>query len=303
MSAELVSLALRQRIEDRTEKLILIVFAEHADADGLAWPSVDLVAAEAQCSGRTVQRAIGRFIDIGYLQLYHMAKGRGRPICYRVNPEATGRAPSYRELREAQRAASHRALAAKSSGRDSNIQGELLPELSTKGDTQVSPFSDGRESLKGDKNALKGDKNALKGDTAMSPEHRTYNQGQHPVDNFPPAPSSPNRNHPKKSRKRSGEVAALPTITEIKKRAVFHGLPDGQRRVTESAAQFCSRIDQAISLKISLERDCARLKIPWLKPGETMEQFERRVTKAVLKDEGRDSDLPPDEARRQALRV
>ena len=44
-----------------TEKFILLALCEKADNDGTnAWPSVKTLARYAECSERTVQRALGR---------------------------------------------------------------------------------------------------------------------------------------------------------------------------------------------------------------------------------------------------
>lgn len=57
MSVESISKALRVAHISPTEKLVLIGIANH-DGDGGAWPSIATLAVYANCSERTVQRAI-----------------------------------------------------------------------------------------------------------------------------------------------------------------------------------------------------------------------------------------------------
>ena len=71
MSVRLVAAVTKDRLEDATAgqrvalKAILYVLAEHANADGVAWPSVDLIAAEACLSPRQVQRHLATLEEHG----------------------------------------------------------------------------------------------------------------------------------------------------------------------------------------------------------------------------------------------
>ena len=68
-----------------TEKFILLALCEKADNDGTnAWPSVKTLARYAECSERTVQRALGRLRQTGWIAVTHRAT-RYRPQNYAVN--------------------------------------------------------------------------------------------------------------------------------------------------------------------------------------------------------------------------
>ncbi len=321
VSVGLVSQALRQRLGDQTEKLVLIAFAEHAGADGLSFPSVDLIAAEAQCSGRTVQRVIKRFVEIGLLQLCRRASGRGYPTTYRVCPDAIGRVPEYDELRRAQRAGSHPAPDPSDRSLEDHPQADIFDAvLSTKGDTQASPLSDSAEPRKGDRSGEKGDRSALKGDTQTSPEPRTSNHkeraGARPVDNSRAdgARDSTDHRHPSRqpgqssgpshTQKRQHPGHYSPTqyrlsLQEIEDKARKHAIQP--RKKWESECAFRNRINVSVASLCTLTNDCHRLKIETRRPDESCDEFERRVTRADMQQRGLASSLSSKDARKQAL--
>ena len=75
-----------------TEKMVLLVIADHASDDGTeAWPSQATIAKKASVSIRTVQRAVNTLVDKGFV---YMQKGAGgsvncredrRPHKYTIN--------------------------------------------------------------------------------------------------------------------------------------------------------------------------------------------------------------------------
>ena len=75
-----------------TEKMVLLVIADHASDDGTeAWPSQATIAKKASISIRTVQRAVNTLVDKGFV---YMQKGAGgsancredrRPHKYTIN--------------------------------------------------------------------------------------------------------------------------------------------------------------------------------------------------------------------------
>lgn len=77
MSVESISLALRVSGVTATEKLVLIGIANH-DGDGGAWPSVATLAVYADCSERTVQRALSSLSDRGLITIDHNGGGTSR---------------------------------------------------------------------------------------------------------------------------------------------------------------------------------------------------------------------------------
>ena len=309
MSVAYFSQVMRLRLSDPTEKLVLLAFAEHANEDGLTFPSVDLVAAEALCSGRTVQRIIQRFTDAGLLRFHKRASGRGYPTCYRVDPWAIGDVPGYDELRERQRTGSHPTPARRPSERpEDHPQADLLDE---KGDTLVSPITEPGRPQKGDRSDEKGDKFDEKGDTLVSPEPLTYNQTERadarPVDN-----SRPDRPRDKQERADARRLHdAHPqyfapnirheTPEQVAKKAQAHAIEPRQKWEDELA--FHNRVAcQTHTLAVN-QNEARRLRIGKRRPDETVTEFEHRVSVEALKRKGIDLSTPPDEARRQALKT
>lgn len=323
MSIALVSQVMRMRMKNQTEKLILLAFAEHSGDDDLSYPSVDLVAAEALCSGRTVQRVINQFIDDGLLKVGRRASGRGYPTQYRVYPEALGPIPEYSELREAQRAGSHPDPDPSSLSSAEHPQQDLLPvDNSEKGDTQMSPIPPVDNFQKGDKSDEKGDKSGLKGDTQMSPEPITFNHRERsndrPVDNFrasgaqdPPDSSHPSgqgqqhsnsrRRQKRKHRDYYDPNQYRETLEQIVEKARTHALPP--RNQWENQHAFRNRVNASVAQLSSLQNECRRLNIQKRQPEETLEDFEHRVTRADMQQRGLASSLSPEEARKQALSI
>lgn len=308
MSIACVTMAMRLRLSDPTEKLVLLAFAEHADADGLSFPSVDLVAAEALCSGRTVQRIIRRFEKAGLLWLVRDASGRGHPATYRVRPEALGRVPEYHELREAQRKGSHPAPAVLEPVEEDHPQGDLLAQ---KGDTLMSPIKQPSGTQKGDRNGKRGDKNAVKGDTLMSPEPITSNHkeraGARPVDNSrPDRPLEPADQTLSSTSKSKHSLHYNPTqyrhtLQQLEETARTHAIEP--RKKWENELAFRNRVNvQACKLSIATN-EAHRLHIKDRQANETIDNFERRVSLEAVRNEGIDLVTDPEEARRQALGI
>lgn len=261
MAIELVDLAIRQRLGNVNEKLVLIAFANHVGEDGLSYPSMDLIAQEVEMSKRTVQRITKSFVDRGLLQIHTIGRGRGRTTRYRVCPEAIGRAPEYFELRE--------------SAGEEGLKGDTVvspfshpddEKLSTKGDRAVSPFSE----RKGDKSSLKGDKSALKGDRAVSPEPRTYN---HKAESYPQAGRSP-----PSARNSKSESADAKSLHQAAMRIGIPRQGDG-----ENISVFRSRVRQADSEQVALANDARRLGLEQQRENESLESFTRRVNDGVFK--------------------
>ena len=309
-----MSLAMRVRMKDPTEKLVLLAFADHVNEDGLSFPSVDLVAAEALCSGRTVQRIVKRFVDVGLLQVYRRGSGRGYPTMYRVIPDALGPIASYDELRESQRAASHPPATEHSSDALEHPQADLLlVDNSAKGDTMASPFPPVDK-------IIKGDKSGLKGDTQVSPEPITFNHKERAnardVDNFRAAGAQdpPDRCHPSDRKKQPpasqrtdqqqpsnsyNPATYRETLEQITEKARQHAL--APRKKWENEFAFRNRVNVGVINLTTLANDAKRLKIKNRRPQESLEDFEIRVTKQAMRSKGMASDLTPEQARKHAL--
>lgn len=94
MSIELVAKAKKTRLHgDSTAKLLLIVLADYANDEGMAWPSVKTMAEETEKSERSIQLLLRkleqmRLICKGDQKLVaKYARGR-RPVVYKLFPKA-----------------------------------------------------------------------------------------------------------------------------------------------------------------------------------------------------------------------
>lgn len=91
--------AMNATVGDPTLKLVLMGYANHAHADGTgAWPAVATIARYAECSPRTVQRAIRALVDRGFLtvgdqrMVAHLRADR-RPTVYDLTFPTAGENP------------------------------------------------------------------------------------------------------------------------------------------------------------------------------------------------------------------
>lgn len=92
MSIELVARAKKTRLKgDSTAKLLLIVLADYANDEGMAWPSVRTLTEEVEKQDRQIQRALRKLEDMGLIRLgdqrltRNYPKGQ-RPTVYEVLP-------------------------------------------------------------------------------------------------------------------------------------------------------------------------------------------------------------------------
>ena len=60
MSFEAIRWILENSKTKGAQRLILVVIAEHADKNGLAWPSIETIARLANCSKRFVKETIAK---------------------------------------------------------------------------------------------------------------------------------------------------------------------------------------------------------------------------------------------------
>lgn len=95
MSVEAVRHVLEQSQTKGAQRLILIVIAEHADSNGIAWPSVQTIARLAHCSERFVQKTIKALKSSELV----IAKGggRGRSNRYRIPLERVNHSSPFTE--------------------------------------------------------------------------------------------------------------------------------------------------------------------------------------------------------------
>lgn len=95
MSIELVARAKKTKLHgDSTAKLLLIVLADYANDDGMAWPSVATMAQEVEKSERSIQLLLRKLEAKGLIRkgdqklVGKYAKGR-RPVVYKLFPKKT----------------------------------------------------------------------------------------------------------------------------------------------------------------------------------------------------------------------
>ncbi|WP_371604991.1 helix-turn-helix domain-containing protein (plasmid) [Streptomyces sp. NBC_01220] len=60
-----------------TERLVLVLLAQHADADGTASPSISWLAQRANISPSTAARALQRLTDAGLIQQVRLSTTAG----------------------------------------------------------------------------------------------------------------------------------------------------------------------------------------------------------------------------------
>lgn len=94
MSIELVAKAKKTRLHgDSTAKLLLIVLADYANDEGMAWPSVKTMAEETEKSERSIQLLLRKLEQMRLIRkgdqklVAKYAKGR-RPVVYKLFPTA-----------------------------------------------------------------------------------------------------------------------------------------------------------------------------------------------------------------------
>jgi len=95
MSIEAVRWVLERSKTKGAQRLILVVIAEHADKNGLAWPSIETIARLANCSERFVKETIAK-LKSGEL-IIERGGGRGRSNRYRIPLERVNPASPFEE--------------------------------------------------------------------------------------------------------------------------------------------------------------------------------------------------------------
>lgn len=158
------------------EKLVMLKFCDHANDDGIAWPSVAKLAQAACISERQAQRVMKRLAAEGYLEIVGNEKG------------GAGNSRVYRVKRE-------RFLSPLERGKGDKMTPQKGDNMSGQNDTLSQSKRVTPEAQKGDILTKKGDiAMSQKGDTAMSPESsRTpiLKSNPHRTTSFPAGENSP----------------------------------------------------------------------------------------------------------------
>lgn len=170
MSIELMNAAFAA-VMPPAEKLVMLKICDHANDDGVAWPSVGKLAQAACISERQAQRVMKRLAAEGYLEIVGNEKG------------GAGNARVYRVKRE-------RFLSPLERKKGDKMTPPKGDKMSGQNVTLADSERVTSEAEKGDILTQKGDiAMSQKGDTAMSPESsRTPILENHQgTTNFPPA--------------------------------------------------------------------------------------------------------------------
>lgn len=278
----LIGQANRLRYSSQTEKLVFMSYCDHADAEGRAWPSLSLVAAEAMVSPRTVQRTVKALRDRGLLVLLRDGRGRRRSAIYEVRPGADGPIPTYQELKE----------------RGRKIPESDEPEAVDNSDKtrhKGVAFS-GKKTTSATENTTPDAEKTRHPDVVQNP-HRTPisknagARGTAAVDNSDPASNSPTdlgwagsghrpeRGRPPPARKPDTSNQP-PPVDQLEERARRLGT-EGKRR-EETHYQFWRRICDVETQYRVMSSTARDLDIDGRRPGESLGQFYDRVAKAHL---------------------
>tara|TARA_R110000822_G_scaffold38988_1_gene107517 strand:- start:2007 stop:2267 length:261 start_codon:yes stop_codon:yes gene_type:complete len=84
MSFQAMEWALSANVNDASERLILLMLANHADADGIASPGHTRLAADCLMTPRTVTDKIGSLCRAGTVAKINEYSGSGR-VAYQLN--------------------------------------------------------------------------------------------------------------------------------------------------------------------------------------------------------------------------
>lgn len=81
--------------------LVLLTLADHADDEGVCWPSMDRIAMNARLTTRQARRVVGSLIEWGYVSTTTRSGGRGRASSYMLHiPEKADNLSGYAPEKE-----------------------------------------------------------------------------------------------------------------------------------------------------------------------------------------------------------
>lgn len=69
-----------------TQKLVLLCLADHANDQGVCWPSMERVAARSDVTDRSARRLIRQLEEMGHVSVTEPGGGRGKTPVYHVHP-------------------------------------------------------------------------------------------------------------------------------------------------------------------------------------------------------------------------
>lgn len=97
MSVEAMAWAFKQKINDAQTKLVLLALCDHADENGLCWPSQERLADKAACSLDTAQRRLQRLETLGFITV---RRRRRQTSIYRISLYKNALKPQHQRYQE-----------------------------------------------------------------------------------------------------------------------------------------------------------------------------------------------------------
>jgi hypothetical protein len=91
MSIKLMSWVLDNSPYEGKGRLVHLVLADHANDQGICWPSQTTIAARAGCSTEHVRVVVKQMVTDGYVQIIEESHGPGSSTRYQLkNPKSVG---------------------------------------------------------------------------------------------------------------------------------------------------------------------------------------------------------------------
>ncbi len=238
----------------REEKLVLLAIADHADDDGLAWPSLSRIAWKCGYQQkRTVSDIVRRLIEAGVLETVERAAGP-RPTKYRVRPEMAASLPpfdpnTYRRGQSVRRDAENASQGDSEGDKSLNQKEEMAPE-SARGAENASQMDAFNASLACEQPVDESELGMRSAHTGMRLAHardavasapESYNRHIEPLADDAPG------TEPQGRAARRPEPPFNPTVENNEARLL--GIP--RRRENESVAHFRRRLEVARTASVT----------------------------------------------------
>jgi len=94
MSVEVMSVVWKLDLP-QNKKLVLLAIADHANDDGIAWPSQGRIAWKTGYKRRNIKRILDELIEDGLLQVMRVGRGRGNSTVHQLTLENAPQLPEY----------------------------------------------------------------------------------------------------------------------------------------------------------------------------------------------------------------
>ena len=94
MSVEVMSAVWRLDLP-QNKKLVLLAIADHANDDGIAWPSQGRIAWKTGYKRRNIKRILDELIEDGFLTVMRLGRGRGNSTVHQLTLQNAPRLSEY----------------------------------------------------------------------------------------------------------------------------------------------------------------------------------------------------------------